>query len=251
MTEDLVDVSEQFLRAFRYEDPTEEYEETLATYDSEDLVARLDTDEKRLAFWCNLYNAATQKLLETNREAYEKRRTFFSRPAITVAGEELSLDDIEHGILRRSYSKLALGYIRTPGMFRDSFAEQHEVSERDPRVHFALNCGAESCPPIVAYTSEDIDDQLDLAARSYLEETVFYDPTANEAVVPQVIRWYRGDFRVSGGIVAFLREYDQLPEDLDPDITFNKWDWSLNPGKFADRDELETAPAQRGGDRGR
>lgn len=235
MTDDPVEISEQFLRALRYDEPTETFEETLAAYDSDDLAARLDTDGARIAFWCNLYNAATQQLLETDREAYEKRRKFFSRPALTVAGEELSLDDIEHSILRRSYSKLTLGYIRNP--FRSDYAEQHELDERDPRIHFVLNCGAESCPPIAAYTREEIYDQLDVATRGYLDQAVDYDPERKKARVPEVMRWFKGDFRPTGGIVTFLRRYDQVPDNEDVDITYDSWDWSLAPRKFADEDQ--------------
>lgn len=241
VTNDPVDVSGQFLRAIRYGEPTSEFEETLATVGSDDLAERLDTNGARIAFWCNLYNGATQQLLETDREEYEKRGQFFSLDAVTVAGETLSLDDIEHGILRRSYSKLALGYVRVPGPFRDGFAEQHELSERDPRIHFVLNCGAESCPPVLSYTRENIEDQLDLATRGYLEQNVEYYPEMDKVVVPQVVRWFRGDFRVTGGRLTFLRRFDQVPDDAEPDISYHDWDWSLRPGKFADEEELVAA----------
>ncbi len=242
VTEDPVDVSEQLLRAIRYGEPTDEFEERLASYDSDELASRLDSNGARIAFWCNLYNAATQRLLETNREEYEKRGEFFSLDALTVAGETLCLDDIEHGILRRSYSKLALGYVRSP--FRDSFAEQHELSERDPRVHFVLNCGAESCPPVLAYTRENIEHQLNLATRGYLEQNVEYYPELDKVVVPRVMRWFRGDFRVSGGRLIFLRRFDQVPDDAEPDIYYRDWDWSLRPGKFADEEELKATTAK-------
>lgn len=237
MTADPVDVAEQFLRAIRYEEPTAEYEETLAAYDSDELAARLDTDGARIAFWCNLYNGATQQLVDEKPEKYEKRRTFFSLPAITVAGKTLSLDEIEHAILRRSYSKLTLGYLRNP--FRGSFARRHELSERDPRIHFVLNCGAESCPPVAAYTRDGIDDQLDMATGGYLENTVEYDPTAGTVRIPRLMRWFRGDFGGKSGILDFLRRYDQLPGDATPSFAYREWNWSLTPDKFVDADERE------------
>jgi hypothetical protein len=243
VTADPVEVSEQFLRAIRYEEPTASHEETLAAYDSDDLAAGLDTDGGRIAFWCNLYNGATQLLLEDKPETYEKRRKFFSLPAITVAGKSLSLDDIEHRILRRSYSKLTLGYIRNP--FRGAFARQHELSKRDPRIHFVLNCGAESCPPIAAYTREAIDDQLDMATAGYLETAVEYDPDAGTAHVPRLMLWFRADFGGKSGILSVLREYDQIPRNETPSLSYKDWSWSLAPGDFADEDEREaTAPQQ-------
>lgn len=243
VTEDPVAVSEQFLRAIRYEEPTAEYEETLAGYDSKDLAARLDTDGARIAFWCNLYNGATQQLLEDKPETYEKRRKFFSLPAITLADETLSLDDIEHSILRRSYTKLTLGYIRRP--FRGSFVTRHEVSERDPRIHFVLNCGAESCPPIAAYTRDGIDDQLDMATAGYLENNVEYDAATGSVLLPRVMLWFRGDFGGKGGILRFLREHDQIPADTTPSFSYRDWDWSLVPEKFAEHDDSEDIPARQ------
>lgn len=232
VTDDPVERAEQFLLAVRHEETTGEFEREFAAYDSERLAARLDSDEARMAFWINLYNAGTQQLLETHREAYEKRKKFFSLPAVTVAGKELSLDDIEHRILRRSYSQLVLGYIRRP--FRGEFFERHELTARDPRIHFALNCGAQSCPPIAAYTREEIDDQLDMATESYLDGIVEYFPDEEVVLVPKVMRWFRGDFGGRGGIVSFLQRFEFLPDDAYPRLAYVEWDWSLTPGKFVD-----------------
>ena len=243
MTDDPVDLSGQFLRAIRKQEPTAEVEETLAGYDSEALAAQLDSDGKRLAFWINLYNGGTQQLLERHRDRYENRRAFFSTPAVTVAGRELSLDDIEHRILRRSYSKYSFGYIRNP--FRGSFARTHELSERDARVHFALNCGATSCPPIAAYTAADIDQQLDWATEGYLAQSVEYDTENNTVEVPRLMRWFRGDFGGKRGILDMLREYDQLPEDVSPRLSYDDWKWSLAPGKFIEKDGVEGPDAFR------
>lgn len=237
MTEDPVGVSEQFLLAVRKEEDTGQFERHLAEYDSIDLAGELDTDEAKLAFWINLYNAATQQTLQTEPERYDNRRTFFSSPVITVAGADLSLDDIEHGILRRSYSKFTLGYLRSP--FRGTFTKRHETTERDPRVHFAVNCGAESCPPIAAYTRERIDEQLDWATEGYLEQNVEYDSESGTVRVPRLLLWYRGDFGRKHDIIAFLRQYDQLPEEASPRLSYRDWSWSFTPGNYVDS---ETAP---------
>lgn len=236
MNEEPVTLSEQFLLAVRHEGSTDQFERALAEVDSDGLARSLDSDEARLAFWVNLYNAGTQQLLDTHRDSYEKRRTFFSLPAVTVAGTDLSLDDIEHRILRRSYSKYTLGYVRSP--FRGRFARAHEVDRRDPRIHFALNCGAESCPPIAAYTRERIDEQLDVATESYLDQTVEYVP-AEEITVPRVMWWFRGDFGGKSGIVSFLQSYGYLPEAAAPRLRYDDWDWSLSPGKFAEGREQD------------
>jgi len=230
--EDPVAQSEQLLRAVRRREPTDAVERELAQPDPAELAAALRGDHLRLAFWVNVYNAVVQRALAENPDQYESRRQFFGKPLVTVASESLSLDGIERGILRRSYSKYTLGYIRSP--FRDDFAEQQAVSERDPRIHFALNCGAKSCPPIAAYSPDRIDSQLELAAGGYLERTVEYDPAAGRVTVPRVMLWFRGDFGGKSGIYEFLREYDQLPSGARPSISYHDWDWSLRLGKYAD-----------------
>jgi hypothetical protein len=239
-----IEQSAAFLLAVRRADPTAEIAATLAGLDSDELAATLDTDDARAAFWTNVYNAATQRALADDPGQYESRRQFFSTPLVTIAGRELSLDEIEHGILRRSYSIFTLGYVRTPGPLRDEFVETHAPDERDPRIHFALNCGADSCPPIAAYTREDIDSQLDTATRGYLDQHVDYDPDARgrfgglggsgRVAVPRVMLWFRGDFGGRSGLLGFLRRYDQLPNDAAPRISYRGWDWSFDPADYTD-----------------
>lgn len=238
---DPVDRSEAYLLAVRRGEETADIEATLAGYDSAELATALDTDAARLAFWINIYNAVTQTCLATDPDRYEDRRSFFTTPLVTVAGKSLSLDDIEHDILRRSYSKFTFGYLRNP--FRGSFARQRELDERDSRIHFALNCGAESCPPIAAYTAERIDDQLDWATEGYLDQTVEYDADAETVRVPRVMLWFRGDFGRKADILHFLRSYDQIPADAAPSLSYREWNWSLTPEKYVD-DETAPVPDQ-------
>jgi hypothetical protein len=143
----------------------------------------------------------------------------------------LSLDAMEHGILRVSRSKYGLGYLpRVPRPAERRF----RLAEPDPRIHFALNCGAESCPAIRAYEPDRIDDQLDMTTRSYLDATVAYDADAGVARLPRLFLWYRGDFDGGAGIRAFLRAHGALPDDADPRLRYRSWDWSRAAGKFAD-----------------
>lgn len=232
-----VSLSEAFLLAVRREEPTDGLAADLAGLDDEGLAAALDTDRARVAFWTNLYNAATQRALAANPEQYDHRRQFFAADLITVAGRSLSLDDIEHGILRRSYHRYSLGYLRVPRPVRSGFADRHAPDERDPRVHFALNCGAGSCPPVAAYTRAAVDDQLDLATRGYLDQTVDHDAEAGEALVPRVLLWFRGDFGGKRGVYDFLRRYDQLPWGVTPSLSYREWDWSLDIAAYAEREQ--------------
>jgi hypothetical protein len=232
VTADITAVPEQFLLAVRRDEPVEAFFDELAGLDPDDLSDALDADGSRLAFWTNLYNAVTQWALDTDPQRYERRRTFFSTPLVTVAGHELSLDDIEHGILRRSYSKFTLGYLRAP--LRDRFCERYELDARDPRIHCALNCGAKSCPAIAAYTADRIDEQLDWATESYLAQTVTYDSEGGVVRVPRVMLWFRGDFGRKRDILAFLERYGQIPSGVSPRLSYRDWDWSRHREQYAD-----------------
>ncbi|VTT86388.1 hypothetical protein DM2_2426 [Halorubrum sp. DM2] len=227
-----VETSQRFLRAVRAgseHDPAREDARTRLAYLSESDLDALGPDE-RLAFWLNAYNAATGDALLSEPDRFESRRRFFSEPIVTVAGEDLSLDAIEHGILRGSQWKYGLGYVPNP--LPSAFVRRHRVAEPDFRVHFALNCGAASCPAVAAYDAETVDADLDASTENYLRsETLVEDGTA---YVPRLLLWYRGDFGGRSGIRRILREYDVVDPDGVSRVRYREYDWSLALGAFRD-----------------
>jgi hypothetical protein len=226
--------AESFLLAVRRgEDPTE-YERALASLDRRTLADALEPDGAARAFWLNVYNAAAQAALARSPSLYDSRRRFFGTDLVTVAGRDLSLDDVEHGLLRAGQWKFGLGYLPNP--LTSAFARRFGVDRVDPRIHFALNCGAESCPAIAVYTAEDVDEQLALATRTYLETTVEYDPDRDVVRVPRHCLWYRGDFGGKRGVLALLREHGALPADARPRLSYADYDWALDVGNFRDPD---------------
>ena len=102
MKTNFIQLSQEFLYAARTGDSTVLYMDTLKLANPDELASQLNSDDKRLAFWLNIYNGFTQVILKKNPEQYKTRSSFFSSKQIFIAGEQLSLDDIEHGILRRS-----------------------------------------------------------------------------------------------------------------------------------------------------
>ena len=158
----------------------------------EDLLSELNDDAKKLVFWINIYNAFIQIILREDSEIYHNRKELFGGKHFKIAGQAISLDKIEHGILRRSKWKYSFGYISNP--FITSFERATRVERIDPRIHFALNCGATSCPPIRSYNTDDLEQQLGLATESYLEAEINYLPDKNLMVIPAIFNWFRGDF---------------------------------------------------------
>jgi hypothetical protein len=226
----LADLSGEFLAAVKRGQDDDAVRSELAALDEAALAALGDDEDAATAFWVNCYNAAAQVLLREAPSLYEDRRRFFSAERLTVAGTDLSLDDVEHGILRSSKWKYGLGYLPQP--FPGEFERRHRRSEVDPRIHFALNCGAASCPPILAYTAAEVDDQLDEATRSFLEQSSTYDSGDGEVTVTRLFLYYRGDFGGRSGIYDFLERYGVVDEGDRPKVRYDDYDWSRRPEMY-------------------
>jgi hypothetical protein len=190
------------------------------------------------AFWINLYNALVIDAVinfgvqESVTAGHLGVLTFFRRAAYLVGGQRLSLEDIEHGILRGNR-----GNPYMPGPHFSANDPRLAWSlPLDPRLHFALNCGGRSCPAIRAYGADKLDQQLDLAARSFISATVAVDPERKVVSLSTIFRWYAADFGQCTGIAQLLTAY--LPDDerrswllaagSDLRFTYSPYDWRLN-----------------------
>lgn len=225
-----VQVSVDLLHATKLKNDFREYLPLLANATAADLAKDLDTDAKRMVFWINVYNSFILILLRKNPELYDNRKAFFTNPRFTIAGTKMSFDDIEHGILRRSKIKYSLGYINKPVVSESE--KMMRVQEVDWRLHMALNCGANSCPPIEIYTLENLDAQLDRRAKRYLEGTTEVDLKNNQVTVTALMQMFRGDFGGPEGIRIILRSFEIIPETVRPSISYHGYDWGLTLDNF-------------------
>ena len=220
-----LELSRQFIYAAKTGNETNELITKIAQLDFDSLKNGLVSDNDKKAFWINLYNGFTQVRLKKNPEMYKSRGAFFSGREINVAGKLFSLDDIEHGILRHSKIKWSLGYLNK--WFPGKTEKLLRVDQLDYRIHFALNCGAKSCPPIASYNTTELDKQLDLATKVYLSGETLYDSTVNSVALPALMSWFRRDFHGKKQMIALLKKWQIIPEDKNPSISFRKYDWSL------------------------
>lgn len=218
-------LSQALLYAARTGEDSRPLQQQLGQSTPDNLKSQLTDDAGKKAFWLNVYNAYVQLLLKENPDRYKKRGQFFGDKAIPVAGQKLSLDYIEHGLLRRSKIKWSLGHLNK--LFPGRLEKQLRVLQSDYRIHFALNCGAKSCPPIAYYDKEKIDRQLDLATRTYLKSEANYDAEKNIVYLPAIMSWFRRDFGGKKQMKKLLRELKIIPEEANPSIRFKKYDWSL------------------------
>lgn len=224
-------LSQNLLYAVKTESDYQDLAKELCELKLSNLRVELSSDPKRIAFWLNIYNAFTQIRLKDNPELYAQRQLFYQKRQICVAGESLSLNEIEHGILR----KLKTSFWLTDflgGLFASSFVKTFQLDQVDPRIHFALNCGATSCPPIRFYEPEKISSQLDIATRAYLAVEVAFDTTKNIVTLPALFQWFQTDFGGKNGVLEFLRNHNVLPMGENPKIVYRAYDWNLKTGNF-------------------
>lgn len=173
----------------------------------------------QLPFWINLYNALTVQVVLDHFPVDSIREIdispgFFSngpwgRKLLRVEGEEISLNDVEHRILRPIW--------------------------QDPRIHYAVNCAALGCPNLQprAFTPENAEALLEKGASDYVNHPrgVFFRD--GELVVSSIYDWYQADFGGSeAGVIDHLMEHARpgLRERLQDfrEIDGYRYDWSLN-----------------------
>jgi len=135
----------------------------------------------------------------------------------------------EHGILRRYRYKYSLGYFSN--LFASKFVKKHAVEKLDYRIHFALNCGAESCPPIAFYNVKDIDEQLTKATQEFLEVESDFDDQKKIVFTTALFKWFYADFGGNNGVKKIYKE--QLNRDISNyKIKFKKYSWEDNLNNF-------------------
>ena len=188
-----------------------------------DFLQTLDPREfsrdEQMAYWINLYNAVTVGVVlsaypvDTIRDIHAGVVPYtgpWNDVHATVAGEELSLDQIEHGILRPIW--------------------------RDERIHYALNCAAYGCPqlPSVVFTAANTEVLLDAAARHFVNSSRGVDRVdADLMVISSIYNWYAEDFgSTEASLIDHLLQYaeDDLVAfltDFDGSIEYD-YDWKLN-----------------------
>jgi hypothetical protein len=121
------------------------------------------------------------------------RTSFYQRTAYQIGDNVYSLDDIEHGIIRgiqklHAQNNLLSANRKHPGFYvypqfsgHDS-RKQFALTTFDPRIHFALVCGARSCPPIRVYNSNNLETALNLASTNFCQDEANVKVSGNMVV---------------------------------------------------------------------
>lgn len=177
--------------------------------------------EDKIAYWINLYNFLVIRTVVQNYPiqggfswkkfvypagSIQQIPNVWKRPALKVRGRELSLDAIEHDILRAKF---------------------HE-----PRIHFALVCASLGCPVLrgEAFEGNRLHDQLEEQVRQFLAdpEKFRYDETRQVLYLSPIFKWFEDDFKKAGGPAGFINPYLEKPISSKANIFWLDYDWSLN-----------------------
>ncbi len=202
---------------------------SLDGFDLGALEAQTDSQDARLAFWINLYNAlVVHSVLESGVEdSVREQEGFFDRYAYRVGGLAFTPNDIEHGVLRGA-------------KFEPDDPRAAYVAPRlAPRLHFALNCASAGCPPIGSYSAASIDAELDMATRLFVNSAseVRVDPSSDTVYLSSIFDWYADDFGFSDtSVYRFLLAHldeGEAREYLAAHVgsirsQYIEYDWSLN-----------------------
>ena len=168
--------------------------------------------EQILAYWINAYNAYTVQIVIRNYPVASIKdikpgvaflNSVWDIKFITIEGEQLDLNNIEHNILRKM---------------------------NEPRIHFAVNCASYSCPKLLntAYEAATIDNQLNQQAIDFINDPKRNVITAEKADVSSIFNWFTGDFTNDGSLKDFLNKYSKVPINENTGINFLEYNWNLN-----------------------
>lgn len=156
-------------------------------------LASLSTDDEKIAFWINVYNGLINYLIIENKlqKSVRELPNFFTELKVNIGGFEFSLDDIEHGILRKNRTRKFRPKRQLSDLdIRINFAPKIF----DHRIHFALNCGGLSCPSILSYREDLIQEQLNLAEENFSHSEFLIDHALKQITCSSIYVWYRNDF---------------------------------------------------------
>lgn len=177
---------------------------------------------EQLPYWINVYNAATVKMIVDHYPLDSITDVplggFFSfgpwgEKILTIEGEEVSLDDVEHRIIRPVF--------------------------KDPRIHYGVNCASIGCPNLAVepFTADNIERLFDEGAKAYVghergAKVTGGAGTPARLTVSSIYSWFESDFDADGGVVAHLQKY-ATPEKAARvaeagEVFGHNYDWSLN-----------------------
>jgi len=167
------------------------------------------TDEQKIAFWINSYNAYTIKLIIDSYplKSIKDIKDPWDQKVAVIFKKETSLNFMEHQILRKEFN--------------------------EPRIHFALVCAAISCPILqnAAYIPKKLESQLKEAALIFLKDTTSnkIKPENDTIYLSKLFKWYGEDFvKTEGSLISYIGKVADVNYKSTIKIKYLNYDWNLN-----------------------
>ncbi|MBL4905470.1 MAG: DUF547 domain-containing protein [Flavobacteriaceae bacterium] len=162
------------------------------------------------AFWINVYNAYTLKLILENyplksiRSIKYKGKDAWNIEFVNVGGKKYTLNTVEHEILRKEFN--------------------------DPRIHVGVNCASVSCPQLgdFAFTEANVDRKLEALMKSFINDTNRNKISKKKVQLSKLFDWFQGDFTKKGSLIEYLNRYSNIKIDKKAKVGFLEYNWSLN-----------------------
>lgn len=150
-------------------------------------LTELKSDDQKLAFWINIYNGVTIFFIIQLQLKVHMREDlhFFDGYFLQFHQYELSLDAIEHGILRKN---------KDVHFDNDAAFLALQVHQFNYQIHFALNCGGLSCPSIHVYQANTIQQQLQTVTTQFVTDNFLIDDEHQTITCNAIFNWYKNDF---------------------------------------------------------
>ncbi|MEQ8625233.1 MAG: DUF547 domain-containing protein [Vicingaceae bacterium] len=161
-----------------------------------------------MAYWINAYNAFTVSLILKNYPLNSimdiNDGKAWDLKFIQIGGKNYSLNNIEHDILRVKYP--------------------------DPRIHFAVNCAAQSCPKLnnEAFTAENLELSLSRLANEFINNDSKNKLSGNPIKVSKLFDWYKEDFTKKGTVIDYINKYSKTKVAASTKVDFMEYNWDLN-----------------------
>ena len=168
-----------------------------------------------IAFWINAYNAFTVKLIIDNYPVKSIKdlnpsvsvifvNTVWDKKFFSIGGDKMSLNNIEHNILRKM---------------------------KEPRIHFSIVCASVSCPKLLntAYEAATLDKQLNQAATAFLADASKNQVNKTHPKLSKIFDWFSGDFSINGkSKIDFINQFTATKIDNNAHISYLDYNWNLN-----------------------
>lgn len=160
---------------------------------------------EKLAYWINLYNAATIKLILENYPVNSIQDINGGKPWdkrwIKSGDKTYTLNEIENSVIRPQFN--------------------------EPLIHFAVNCAAKSCPRLMnqAFTETNVNSLMRTNAKWFINNSKFNDISNSKAEVSKIFDWYGKDF---GNVISYINKNSDKKIDSGVSLTFMEYDWDLN-----------------------